>query len=82
VLEIPGFAGARRFERAPATCLPPGSEIENRYLALYDLDTDPKTALDALLERRANETIVVPSFVKASRKLGIFEALGPRVAAG
>jgi hypothetical protein len=75
VLEIPGFVAAKRYRRTTTDGLPPGAEIDQRYLAIYEIAGDPKAAFDGLLERRESGTIVVPPFVRPSRKLGMFEAM-------
>jgi hypothetical protein len=81
VLEIPGFVGAQRYRAASVSGFPEGSQVPNRYLATYEIEGDPQVAADGLLERRNSGTIVVPSFVLASRRMRLYEELGARVTA-
>lgn len=73
VLEIPGFVAATRFRQLSDIGLPDTSaQIENEYLATYEISGDPRRAIEGLLERRSNGTIQLPPYIANARRLGVF----------
>ena len=50
LLAVPGIAAAQRFEAAPNAA---GQLPAQKYLAIYEFDTDPEEALKAMREARS-----------------------------
>ncbi|MDB5577030.1 MAG: hypothetical protein JWR80_2206 [Bradyrhizobium sp.] len=71
VVAIPGFISAQRFVVKIATA----GEIKNKYLAIYDMETDDPAALMAEVGRRVGSGHVVLSQALdlTSENSGIFE---------
>ncbi|NML87629.1 hypothetical protein HHL26_00905 [Sphingobium sp. TB-6] len=71
VVAIPGFMSAQRFVLKAATA----GEIRNRYVAIYDMETDDPMAVMAEVGRRAGteQMFVSTALDAASENSGIFE---------
>jgi hypothetical protein len=71
VVAIPGFISAQRFMLKVATA----GEIKNKYLAIYDMETDDPAALMAEVGRRvgAGQISISPALDLSSENSGIFE---------
>jgi hypothetical protein len=71
VVAIPGFVSAQRFVLKIATA----GEIKNKYLAIYDMETDDPAALMAEVGRRVGtgQLILSQALDVTSENSGIFE---------
>lgn len=71
VVAIPGFISVQRFALKAATA----GEIRNKYVAIYDMETDDPMAVMAEISRRAGteQMVVSPALDLASENSGIFQ---------
>ena len=71
VVAIPGFVSAQRFVLKTATA----GDLKNKYLAIYDMETDDPEALMAEVGRRAGteQMILSQALDLTSENSGIFE---------
>lgn len=71
VVSIPGFKSAQRFVLKTVTA----GKLENRYVAIYEMETDDPEGVMAEVGRRAGTEVMVvsPALDAASENSGIFE---------
>lgn len=71
VIAITGFVSVQRFVLKAATA----GEMRNRYVAIYDMETDDPMAVMAEIGRRAGteQMFVSPALDLASENSGVFE---------
>jgi len=80
VVAVPGFRSAQRFKLKDAM----GAEHRNKYLAIYEIDSDdPKAVLDEMLKRSGTPAMVLsPALDLENAVVGLLEAgTKPRQAA-
>ena len=79
VVAIPGYRSAERFRLLD----PMGFPHAQRYLAIYDIETDdPERATAALLARRGTELMMISDALDQTKTVaGIFEPCSPVVKA-
>jgi hypothetical protein len=77
LLEVPGIAAAQRFEAvdAPNSQTPP-----QKYLAIYEFDTDPEEAMKAMREARSRPGVAPPSpaLDRSSSVMYVYRAFSDR----
>jgi hypothetical protein len=80
VVAVPGFRSAQRFKLKDAM----GSEHRQRYLAIYEIESDNPQELLAELFRRAGTPAMVMSEALDMKKIGtgLFEPCSPVVETG
>jgi hypothetical protein len=75
VVDVPGFTAAQQFKLHDVVM----GEMKNRFMAIYDLETDdPKACFDALVGRHY---VMGRSLDQASVTLAFFEERSPLVTA-
>jgi hypothetical protein len=80
VVAVPGFRSAQRFKLNDAM----GFEHRNRYLAIYEIESDdPQEALAEMFRRRGTPAMVVSEALDLDiASVGLFEPCSPVVEAG
>jgi hypothetical protein len=80
VVAVPGFRSAQRFELKD----PMGFEHRNRYLAIYEIDSEnPKEVLAEMFSRQGTPAMVISEALDMSKvSCGVFAACSPVVEAG
>jgi hypothetical protein len=80
VVAVPGFRSAQRFKLTDAM----GFDHPNRYLAIYEIDSDnPQEVLAEMFRRRGTPAMVVSDSLDLSKaSVGLFEPCSPVVEAG
>jgi hypothetical protein len=80
VVAVPGFRSAQRFKLKDAM----GFEHRNRYLAIYEIESDdPQAVLAEMFRRRGTPGMVVSESLDLDKaSAGLFEPCSPLVEAG
>lgn len=74
VLSVPGFVRAQRFVAQPSVH---GELPDNRFLAIYEIETDDLAGTLAQLSQAARGMVLSPAFDRATSTQFAFTTLGP-----
>jgi hypothetical protein len=80
VIAVPGFVSAQRFKMQALVM----GEFKNKYLAIYDIDTDePQSTIDDLMLRWGTDAMIMSDTIDLdTTNVALFEECSQKIVAG